>query len=211
MAAASLTLVSAGGDGSMKRSGEPSAVDIQVDDDIFVPDEVSVDIGDLVNWDWVGNSVHSATSGTPGNPDGIFDSGIQANGATFSYESDSAGTFDYYCRVHGALMTGILTVLPVIGVDEEFALIPALYGLTQNYPNPFNPNTTIRYGLPIASEVNLSIYNLLGEEVALLFNGNMPAGNHQVTWDASSMTSGIYFYRLQAGDFVQTRKMVLLK
>ena len=83
--------------------------------------------------------------------------------------------------------------------------------LSQNYPNPFNPETVIRYSIPQAEEVSLVVYNLIGEKVALLINGNMPAGNHGVTWDAANLPSGIYFYRLQAGDFVQTRKMVLLK
>ena len=89
--------------------------------------------------------------------------------------------------------------------------VPREYSLSQNHPNPFNPETVIEYALPIRSEVNLTIYNLRGQEVALLINGNMPAGNHRVSWDASNFASGIYFYRLQAGDFMETRKMVLLK
>ena len=98
-----------------------------------------------------------------------------------------------------------------VGVASEIASLPAEFSLSQNYPNPFNPETVIEYALPVRSDVKLIIYNLRGEEVALLFNGALPAGNHQVTWDASNFASGIYFYRLQAGSFVQTRKMVLLK
>ena len=100
---------------------------------------------------------------------------------------------------------------PSVGVESERAGLPAEFTLSQNYPNPFNPETVIEYSLPIRSEVNLIIYDLSGQEVALLINGDMPAGNHQVTWIATSLASGIYFYRLQAGDFVRTRKMVLLK
>ena len=89
--------------------------------------------------------------------------------------------------------------------------LPIRYGLEQNHPNPFNPTTTIEYTLPRSGEVSLIVYDLLGKEVASLINGNMPAGNHRVSWDASNIPSGIYFYRLHAGDFIQTRKMLLLK
>ena len=99
----------------------------------------------------------------------------------------------------------------IVGIDDERAGLTAEFALSQNYPNPFNPNTVIKYTLPNRSEVKLIIYNLRGEEVAFLLNGSMPAGHHQVSWDASNFASGIYFYRLRAGDFVQTRKMVLLR
>jgi len=98
-----------------------------------------------------------------------------------------------------------------IGVERERARIPTEFSLSQNHPNPFNPETTIEFTLPVRSDVNLIVYNLRGEEVTRLLNGTMPAGNHKVTWNPSNFPSGIYFYRLQAGDFVQTKKMVLLK
>ena len=85
------------------------------------------------------------------------------------------------------------------------------FTLSANYPNPFNPVTTIEYTLQNSGEVRMMVYNLLGEEVTRLVDGEMPAGNHIAIWDASNFASGIYFYRLQAGDFVQTKKMVLLK
>ena len=101
---------------------------------------------------------------------------------------------------------------PPISIDgDKSGQLPKKFFLEQNYPNPFNPETVIEYTLPTAGKVSLVIYNLRGEEVALLFSGTVHAGNHQVTWDASNVSSGIYFYRLQAGDFVQTRKMLLLK
>ena len=89
--------------------------------------------------------------------------------------------------------------------------LPAEYTLSQNYPNPFNPETIITYALPSPREVSLIIYDIRGRNVAQLVNGLMPAGYHSAVWDASRFSSGIYFYRIQAGDFVQTRKMVLLK
>jgi len=99
----------------------------------------------------------------------------------------------------------------ITGINEKSYNFPNQFELSQNYPNPFNPVTSIRYSLPEASEVSLSIYNLKGELAAVLVKRYLPAGNHTVTWDGSNFASGIYFYRLQAGDFVQTRKMVLLK
>ena len=89
--------------------------------------------------------------------------------------------------------------------------LPQSFDLLQNFPNPFNPMTNISFSFPVSGEVTLIIYNLLGEEVIRLVDGFQPAGIYETSWDASSMASGIYFYRLQAGDFVQTRKMVLLK
>ena len=100
--------------------------------------------------------------------------------------------------------------LTSIGVKNE-DLNPNTYKLSHNYPNPFNPMTTISYSVPKLGNVRLIIYNLRGQEVARLVDGNILSGWHTVTWNASNVASGIYFYRLQAGDFVQTRKMVLLK
>jgi hypothetical protein len=88
---------------------------------------------------------------------------------------------------------------------------PAVFTLKQNYPNPFNPNTTIKYELPKPSEVRLSVFDLLGREVSLLVNERRDAGGHEVTFDGSHLASGVYFYRLQAGDFVQSKKLLLMK
>ncbi len=85
------------------------------------------------------------------------------------------------------------------------------FTLNQNYPNPFNPSTTIRYGLPNKSAVQLTVYNTLGQQVAQLVNGDMEAGFHEVKFDASGLSSGVYFYRLSAGGFVNTRRLTILK
>ncbi|TFB13642.1 T9SS type A sorting domain-containing protein [Candidatus Marinimicrobia bacterium MT.SAG.4] len=99
----------------------------------------------------------------------------------------------------------------VISVDEENYYGAERYELGRNYPNPFNPITTIDYSLPEQTQLKISVYDLSGKEVDVLFDGFQEAGIHEVFWNASNVSSGIYFYRLQAGDFVQTRKMVLLK
>jgi protocatechuate 3,4-dioxygenase beta subunit len=85
------------------------------------------------------------------------------------------------------------------------------YKLYQNYPNPFNPTTVIKYSVPMASRVTLKVYNILGSEVATLVNGEKAVGNYNVTFNGSNLASGIYFYQLKAGGFVQTKKLVLMK
>ncbi|HHE46107.1 MAG TPA: T9SS type A sorting domain-containing protein, partial [Bacteroidetes bacterium] len=90
-------------------------------------------------------------------------------------------------------------------------VIPGEYSLGQNYPNPFNPTTTISFALPEASHVKLTVFDLQGRVVSELVNGTRDAGVHEVTLDAGDLSSGLYFYRINAGDFSSVRKMVLVK
>ena len=99
---------------------------------------------------------------------------------------------------------------------ERKAIIPISYTLYQNYPNPFNPITTLRYGLPVQAQVTITIYDLMGKEVTQLVNTTQDAGFRSVEWNATDMhgkpvSAGVYLYQIRAGEFVQTRKMVLLK
>ena len=96
-------------------------------------------------------------------------------------------------------------------VEQLSPTAPKTFLLEQNYPNPFNPSTTIRYQLPVASEVKLEVYDVLGKKIATLVNERQSAGSYQVVWNASGLSSGTYFYRLQAGTFTQTKKMILVK
>jgi len=89
--------------------------------------------------------------------------------------------------------------------------VPDVFALNQNYPNPFNPSTEISFGLPVASHVELTIYNILGQKVETLVDREMEAGNHTVTWNADKVSSGVYFYRIAAKDFTETKKMLMLK
>lgn len=99
-----------------------------------------------------------------------------------------------------------------IGIEEEpNGPVPTGFSLAQNYPNPFNPSTVIRYSIPQAAFVTLKVYNSLGQEVAVLVNAEQAAKTHEVTFDASKLSSGIYFYTVKAGNFVSTKKMMLIK
>ena len=104
----------------------------------------------------------------------------------------------------------------IVSVNNRKENLPAGFVLYQNYPNPFNPSTTIKYAIPAinnreATKVKLVVYDLLGREVATLVNGEKSAGSYQAYFDGSALTSGLYFYKLQAGNFIQTRKMLLIK
>ncbi len=88
---------------------------------------------------------------------------------------------------------------------------PSTYSLDQNFPNPFNPTTTIRYSLAHRSQVTLAVFNMLGENVATLVNEMQESGTHDARFDASGLASGVYFYRILAGDFVATRQLVVMK
>ncbi|MBK6765590.1 MAG: T9SS type A sorting domain-containing protein [bacterium] len=89
--------------------------------------------------------------------------------------------------------------------------MPTEFALNQNYPNPFNPSTQISFSLPEASSVTLTVFDPLGRSVATLADGSFAAGAHELSFDASGLSNGIYFYQLQAGDFSAVRKLTLLK
>ena len=98
-----------------------------------------------------------------------------------------------------------------VGVGEDPHDIPGAFELAQNYPNPFNPSTTINYALPHTSFVALTVYNTLGQQVSQLVNEQQQAGYHDVVFRGDGLASGVYFYRIQAGDFVASKKLLLLK
>ncbi|MBI5868028.1 MAG: T9SS type A sorting domain-containing protein [candidate division Zixibacteria bacterium] len=95
--------------------------------------------------------------------------------------------------------------------DEYESSLPKDYRLDQNYPNPFNPSTTIRFALPKHVLVTLTVYNLLGQTVSTLVEGTLSPGEYQITLDATDLPTGLYLYRLRAGEYTQSRKLVLLK
>ena len=119
----------------------------------------------------------------------------------------SAGNYTY--RLKQVDFNGTFSYSDVVNVDVTS--LPIQFELAQNYPNPFNPSTTIKFSIPQSSNVTLKIFNTLGQEVSTLINQNMESGVHTINFDASQLNSGIYFYRLDADQFSQVRKMTLIK
>jgi hypothetical protein len=99
----------------------------------------------------------------------------------------------------------------IVGIESDNTGLPTVYALEQNYPNPFNPTTTIKFTLPKNSDVKLAVYDILGRLVTKLVDGNFEAGYHEVQFNASNLASGVYFYRIEAGNFVKVKKLMLLK
>ena len=180
---------------------------------VYSPSTLSVTVGDTVTWEGSFNS-HPLSSTSV--PDGAaeFSNG---SGTSFSYTVMTPGEYDYQCDVHAGLgMTGSFSAV-VSGFESYPASgIPGGFQLDQNFPNPFNPVTHIGYVLPADSYVRLSIYNLIGQEVAALVDGEQEAGYHQVTWNASSFSSGPYISRLTARErdgreVLMHKGMILMK
>jgi hypothetical protein len=105
-----------------------------------------------------------------------------------------------------------LSAIPTdVKTEKQFSQLPNQYTLEQNYPNPFNPTTTIEFKLPETSHVTLKVYDILGREVASLVNEVKSSGNYKINFNAGNLASGVYFYRIEAGKFIATKKLLLLK
>ena len=147
---------------------------------------------------------------------------LNASNVEMKYAFDEAAnvTRALVYSMNGTVISGNLLAANGNVVSAEFGsvdgatvnakLLPANFSLAQNYPNPFNPTTTIGFSLPVKSDVSLSIYNIAGQLVKE-FNGTFEAGEQSFVWDASAQASGVYFYKLNANNFSETKKMVLLK
>ena len=128
------------------------------------------------------------------------------NNVLFTW-SDARNDGDGY-DIYGSIFK--LSILTDVNEKIKNNLTNSFY-LFQNYPNPFNPITTIRYEIPKQSKVELVVYNILGDEVAVLINGEKVPGSYDVKFDGSKLASGVYFCRLKVGEYSQTKKIVLLK
>jgi hypothetical protein len=128
-----------------------------------------------------------------------YENASSDNSVSLNYGSNPSTTKDLYLNPEST--TGVKSNSPV----------PSSYSLSQNYPNPFNPSTQIRFTIPEKTNVKLEVYNLIGQKVADLVNSELSAGEYSITFNASGLSSGIYLYRLQAGNFSSVKKMILMK
>ncbi len=120
---------------------------------------------------------------------------------------DSAG----YQKMGTSIDRGLFVADLGTGIHDRTGSLPGRYFLGQNYPNPFNPSTTISFILPLRSFASLKVFQVIGREVATIFNGELPAGKYSMQWSAANMPSGMYYYRLQTDSFIETKKMLFLK
>jgi Concanavalin A-like lectin/glucanases superfamily/Secretion system C-terminal sorting domain len=125
-------------------------------------------------------------------------------------EGQGLTTADATSNGDDGTINGAVWIPGITGVENENKL-PETFSLSQNYPNPFNPSTTIKYSLPFSGFVTIKVYDVLGNEITTLVNEDEPSGNHSVQFNATSFSSGLYFYSLQSGNFIETKKMLLLK
>jgi len=139
--------------------------------------------------------------------------GTTSEKSSYSYLDKNINTPKYYYRLKQVDFNGAYEYSNVIEIDFS---IPNEFNLSQNYPNPFNPATVLRFGLPVESDITLSVYNSLGEIVEIVAQGRLQSGTHNVNFEASGLPSGLYLYTLKAKgidgvEFTQTAKMLLLK
>jgi len=197
-----LTLLSVG-----SRAG---TVTINVQDFSFIPSNVSVTVGDTVQWQWI-NGNHTTTSTIIPFPccNQSWDQPINSSNPTFRYVVGLPGTYNYICTMHNN-MSGSFIANPIgiINIETE---LPSKFSLYQNYPNPFNPVTKVRFDIPKLSHVRLTVYNMLGKEVAVLADQELPGGRYEAQWDAENLASGAYFYELVTADFRSAKRMILSK
>jgi len=135
------------------------------------------------------------------------------DGKLYAVYSDSKGLADspWPKFMHDNRNTGYFNT-PVTSLNTDQKIdIPKQYALYQNYPNPFNPLTKIKFSLPKPGKVRITVYNILGQNVEKLLDTKQTAGTHDITWDASKMSSGMYFIRLESQDFIKVRKCLLIK
>lgn len=185
---------------------------IMVSNFVFTPQDINITVGDTVEWQWLEGSHTTTSDSTTGT--NSWDNPINSSSPVFSVVITSSGVHNYHCTPHQSLgMIGSITATMPTEI-KEMKQLPFQFTLLQNFPNPFNPSTMIMYNLNSSAHVTLKVYNTLGNEVAVLVNEYQQSGEHMTSFDAvktSSLASGVYFYRLQAGNQVKTRKMILIK
>ncbi|MCY7360816.1 MAG: T9SS type A sorting domain-containing protein, partial [Ignavibacteria bacterium] len=185
-------------------------INVNVSNFSFTPASITnAVVGDTIQWTRTGGSHTTTCNGTNGTtrPAGAapWDAPMTSGSPTFKYVIQVAGMYNYVCTPHEPEMAGTInaTTSSISQINE----IVTGFKISQNYPNPFNPETMIKFSVPNSSQVTLKIFNNVGQEIATLVNENLSAASYEVNWNAADYTSGVYFYRINAGNFSETRKM----
>jgi hypothetical protein len=142
----------------------------------------------------------------------IFENLIYAKGFGKVYYSGGDPGVNYYIYMKGCKINGIVfgdTLLT--SINQITSNVPENYSLYQNYPNPFNPTTKIKFDVARIGDVKIIVYDAMGREVQTLVNESLKPGTYEASFDGSQLTSGVYFYKITAGDFSQTKKMLMIK
>ena len=181
----------------------------------FSPQNVNAVVGDFIKWVHV-SGFHTTTCNPNTRPLTSLPSGAQIwnepmnASQIFIYEIQVAGLYEYECIPHSPFMNGTINA-SLSNVNLISQQVPESFKLSQNYPNPFNPSTSIKFSLPNSSFTTLKVYNLVGQEIETLVNENLNAGTYEATLNGANLTSGIYFYKINADGYSETKKMMLIK
>lgn len=141
-------------------------------------------------------------------PDTLYNATGLTNGTTYYFWVRAV---DRYCTRKLSAFSQVVTVTPLVGVQTTSTEIPKVFALYQNFPNPFNPVTNINFDLPKSSMTKITVYDVVGREVALLVNEVLSAGKFKVDFNAGHLSSGVYFYKIEAGNFIEQKKMIVVK
>lgn len=176
----------------------------------FSPSDLTINVQDTVRWVNSGGGFHNVVA-----DDDSYTSGSASSSQwVYEYVFTTVGDSRYYCAIHGGKggsgMSGIIHVLNATAIPERNGGITT-FQLKQNYPNPFNPSTTIEFYLPTSEFTTLKVFNMLGREVKTLVSKNMNQGSYSYSFDGNNLSSGFYYYQLQAGNYSEIKRMILIK
>lgn len=175
----------------------------------FSPNDLDIAVGDDVTWNNISgqHNVDGSAGTYPNNPEFFKNGSVSSSNWTYNYIFTVAGDYTYQCNEHTA-MVGTITVSS-LSIKEP--TIPNTFSIYSIYPNPFNPVTNISYGLPEYSNVQITIFDLSGKAVQSLINEFQSSGYHSLDWNANQHPSGVYFVKIIANEYINTKKLILLK
>jgi hypothetical protein len=181
--------------------------DVEINNFAFSPSLLTINVGDTVKWTNKDNVAHTVTANG-----GAFNSGILSTNSVFLMKFTASGSFDYHCTIHPDMIARIVVVGSVNSITDLTQ--PKEYILYQNYPNPFNPVTKIPFYLSKGSGIRLTVYSIIGKEIVNQKVEYLASGYHEMAFDGTNLPSGVYIYKISAGDrseFVANRRMILTK